>query len=403
MVQAVRGATIVAPRRTRWGDALRVHNGQFARWDQCEGQDGGVVLNRDGMFVLPGFIDLHVHFDEPGRTDWEGVENGSLKSVLGGVTTVVDMPIDSDPPTIAARDVAEKCEIFLAKSFSNFAVLAGAVPGRLAEMREAALAGAAGFKGFLCDSGWDDFPPLDGESLREALLNASRIGLRLALHAEDQSQFVSDQIGDLGRPVSSEVSAVSTILTLAGELGAKVHLVHLSTPEAVRMVNNSPLATSETCPHYFSSDEVLVRFELNDVVVSPPVRSSSLRNELRELVQNGWLDAVGSDHSPGPPNSDSFSGQWRGAQGAGKTMLALLDEFDSPELVADYTASAASVYGFTGSGEISVGGQADFVVAERSDNGLWRIVDVVVGGRLVVKDSTVIGRPVVRNAFSRTI
>ena len=84
-------------------------------------------------------------------------------------------------------------------------------------------------------------------------------------------------------------------------------------------------------------------------------------------------------------------------------MLALLDEFDSPELVADYTASAASVYGFTASGEISVGGQADFVVAERSDNGFWRIVDVVVGGRLVVKDSTVIGRPVVRNAFSRTI
>ena len=422
-VSSVRGATVIAPRtfggetppgnqmpgedsvqnKVSKNDVLWVAEGRFGNPNASLGHFAGQQLDRDDMFVLPGFIDLHVHFNEPGRSEWEGIERGSIKGVVGGTTTVVDMPIDSDPPTIGGLEVAEKCRLFGDKSFVNYGVLAGAVPGRLSEMVAAAQAGAVGFKSFLSPSGWDDFRPLDSKTLEVALTYAARLGLRLAVHAEDPALFDPSGIGEAARPIESELGAVALVLSLASKIGAKVHLVHLSSAEAVRMVAQFPNATAETCPHYFLSDPLLERFSFAGVDVAPPVRVSLERTELRALVARGSLDAIASDHSPGPPEVIAGSSPWAGTTGVGRTLLSLLDEFDSPALVAAYVASAAGVFGFANKGAISQGYDADFVVVQRMGKRRWQIVDVVVSGDLVVREGELLARPAVVNlAPSRT-
>lgn len=380
---------------------LGVSAGQFVSTSGRTESRSERYLRRDGAHVLPGYIDLHVHFDEPGRSEWEGITRGSIKAVLGGTTVVLDMPIDSTPPTISGADVTEKLALFSEKSYVDFGVFAGSIPGRTNEMEKAREAGAVGFKGFISPSGWDDFPPLDEEALALALSTCVRLGATLAVHAEDASLFRPLPNGPPQRTKESEVSAVEMVGTMASSLGAKVHFVHLSSQEAVRAARRFANATSETCPHYFLSDELASRFGFSQANVHPPVRDDVARVLLRDLVARQEVDVIASDHSPGPPPGDRSYPHWAGALGVGKTLLAVLEEFNSPDLVAHYVARAATVFGLVNKGSIRPGKDGDFVVVDRSGNGRWRILDVVLRGELVVEEGKLCGLPSSRNVVSR--
>lgn len=392
----MRGASYLGESGRSTSD-LTVSGGKFVSSASRPGSQSGRYLRRDGALILPGYIDLHVHFDEPGRSEWEGITSGSIKAALGGTTVVLDMPIDSTPPTISGADVREKLALFEEKSYVDFGVFAGSIPGRLEEMEEAHEAGAIGFKGFISPSGWDDFPPLDEETLAVALSNCARLGATLAVHAEDPSLFLALPGGDLLRTKESEVSAVEMVGRMASLFGARIHFVHLSSQEAVQAARRFANATAETCPHYFLSDEFASRFGFSKADVHPPVRDDFTKAVLRGLVGALGVDAIASDHSPGPPPSDVSCPHWAGALGVGKTLLAVLEEFDSPELVAQYACRAAAVFALENKGSIRPGKDGDFVVVDRGDDGRWRILDVVLRGELVVEEGKLCDLPSARN------
>ncbi len=363
---------------------VSISNGRIQDLDPQIHRSGDRLIRPD-LYLLPGFIDVHVHFDEPGRSHWEGISSGSRKAVLGGVTSVIDMPIDSEPPTVNEDEVSEKLRLFREKSYADYAVYAGAVPGRLHEMEKAYLAGAIGFKGFMCPSGWDSFPPLTEEDLYEAALRARALNAVLALHLEDP--LLLDSSGSkLAPPIDAEVAAVRKAARVALETGAKLHGVHLSCPEAVQAAG---ALTTETCPHYFVEDRFLDTFGWSDANTSPPLRNDPQRSFLREMVDNKEIDVVASDHSPGPPGVDPHD--WTGTCGVGQTVLALLNQFDRPCIIADYAARAARLFGLKEYGSIAPGKRANLITVERSPAGSWTIVDVVVGGMLVVTDGQLVG------------
>ncbi len=184
-----------------------------------------------GSTVLPGAVDAHVHFDAPGRDEWEGWSSGSLAAAAGGVTTVIDMPIDSEPPTTTAVAVREKRSIAQAgRSLVDFALWGGLVPGNCASLESLLGSGVIGLKAFMCDSGWETFPACNHEVLSRGMQAAAAAGLPVAVHCEDASLFDPE---DGHRPVTSEVSAVAAASAIAAAHGTRLHVVHCSSADAV--------------------------------------------------------------------------------------------------------------------------------------------------------------------------
>ena len=182
--------------------------------------------------MFPGAIDAHVHFDAPGRDEWEGWETGSLAAVAGGVTTVIDMPIDSDPPTIDVPAVRAKCAAARASSLVDFALWGGLVPQNRASLDELLRSGVVGLKAFMCDSGWPAFPPCDADVLsRGHGRRPARAGLPVAVHCEDPSHFGPDEDD---RPEVAELSAVAAACETAAAHGARLHVVHCSSADGGR-------------------------------------------------------------------------------------------------------------------------------------------------------------------------
>ena len=357
---------------------------------------GSFTLERENLITLPGFIDAHVHLDEPGRTHWEGISSGTTKAILGGVTTVLDMPIDAYPPTISEEDVYEKIKLFSSKSLTNYGIFAGAVPNRLSEMKGAWRAGAVAFKGFLSPSGWDDFPQLDDTSLLEAMHIAKELGSTLALHAEDPSCFKYGSSG-VERTPESELSAVQKAIDASVAIGTSIHLVHLSTSLAIERATKIATVTTETCPHYFLDDQLLKEFGWYGIHVEPPVRDAAERSLLRELVQHKIPNVIASDHSPPPPpNEESVEG-WAGTEGLGKTVLSLLKQYNDPSLVARYVKQSARAFSIKNRGEISPGNYADLITLENPKPGTWRVVDVIIKGTVIVEDGSIVNRSEVDN------
>ncbi len=376
---------------------IRIYEGRIVDVIPYKSMGGETVdLDRNGLIALPGFIDAHVHLNEPGRSHWEGIAKGTSKALLGGTTTVLDMPIDSSPPTLSEEDVFEKLSLFDSKSQTNYGVFAGVVPTRLHEMKRAWKAGAIAFKGFLSPTGWDDFAPLDHDSLLQALSTVKDLGATLALHAEDPICF--EQRGsEVIRTPRSELCAVQKAIDGATLTGAIIHLVHLSTSEAVELAQSQANVTTETCPHYFLEDRLLKEFDWYDISVQPPVRDNVQRSRLRDLVAKGNVDVIASDHSPSPPLSDEFSGTWAGTEGIGKTVLALLRQYNDPALVAQYIQQSAKAFAIKNRGDIRPGNFADLITVEHQSTGAWRVVDVIIGGTVVVSEGSIVDRAVVDN------
>jgi allantoinase len=354
MTLVVRGGTVVDRSSARQADVVVGDDGRIvavtppgtASADGGRTGDVGRTIDAGGLLVFPGMVDAHVHFQEPGRTSWEGFDTGSAAAAAGGVTTVVDMPIDSDPPTVTAADVKAKVEAAERSSRVDVALWGGLIPGSLDHLAAMAAAGVAGFKAFACPTGWDDFPPVDEATLLSGLASAARLDLPVAVHCELEA---------LGHTVLSEVEAVRWAARQAARAGARLHVVHMSSAEAIDEARSWPEVTTETCPHYLELEEGQGR-------CAPPIRDVATRQALWERVVDHAVDLVASDHSPCPP---AWRSHWAGIDGVGMPLPVLLssDRLATTD-VARLITEAARVLRLPGKGSLDVGADADLVLVD---------------------------------------
>ncbi len=390
------------------------------------------TLDAAGRHVLPGLVDAHVHFNEPGRTDWEGFLSGTAAAAAGGVTTVCDMPLNSHPPTLDGRALALKLAAIGEHALVDYACWGGVIPqsiDRLAELKEG---GVIGVKAFLCDSGLPEYPPLDSFTLLDAMQRCAELELLLALHAEDAD--ATHRLGETARaagrtdplawaqsrPPEVELSAVQCALELAHETGARVHFVHISTAAAANAIASSGLdASVETCPHYVSLDEADFQRLGARGKCAPPLRSASVREELWQAVLDGAIDFIASDHSPCPPNmkdTHDIWSAWGGISGVQTTLPVLLTlGLPLPALVSLASANPARRLGlYPRKGSLQPGAAADLVLldADRA----WTLTEealltrwktspfvgrtlrgaatvTLVRGRVVYRDGAIVAQP----------
>ncbi|HME09721.1 MAG TPA: allantoinase AllB [Bryobacteraceae bacterium] len=341
-------------------------------------------MDASGLTILPGLIDVHVHFNDPGRADWESAETGSRAFAAGGGTLFFDMPLNSSPCTVTAAGFAEKRAVLERSSVTNFGLWGGIVPGNRDDLAELADCGAIGFKAFLCDSGLPEFPRADDLTLYEGMREAARLGLPVAVHAESEEitkglskRLMAEGRCDIpafleSRPVIAEVEAIERAALLARETGCKLHVVHISSGRGVGAALEARARGTdisiETCPHYlFFTEEDLLRVGAV-LKCAPPLRSVDERDALWSFVTGGQVDIIGSDHSPCPPSmkqKDNFFSIWGGIAGIQSTLAVLVQRGSPlPKIAAMTAANGARRFGIANRGSIEAGAHADLAFAD---------------------------------------
>jgi allantoinase len=326
------------------------------------GGRGRKVIDATGLAVLPGAVDAHVHFDAPGRDEWEGWATGSLAAAAGGVTTVVDMPIDSDPPTTDVDAVRAKRAVAETSSLVDFALWGGLVPQNARDLGPLLDAGVVGLKAFLCDSGWPEFPACDPDALDRGMAAAALAGLPVAVHCEEPSLFEG---GGSERPVASEVAAVARAGAAAVAHGARLHVVHCSSPDAVLEAKRWARTTVETCPHYLALNQDDVSRIGPDAACCPPIRGEGDRLRMVAQVADGTIDSVASDHSPCPPALKDGSSPFAGVAGV-ETALSVLLSLGEVSLrdIVRLRGAAAALCGLAHKGAVAPGYAADLALVD---------------------------------------
>lgn len=313
---------------------VHVEGGRIAAVEAFDADPGRarVVDLADDEVLLPALVDTHVHVNEPGRTQWEGFASATRAAAAGGVGTVVDMPLNSLPPTVTAEALATKRAAASGQCLVDVAFWGGAVPGNLADLAPLHEAGVLGFKAFLVDSGVPEFGHLDDAGLRAALAEVARLGSLLLLHAEDPQvlQAAPPASGRgyrrflASRPREAEERAVERVVTALRETRGRAHVVHLSGADAVPIVAAAQAEglalTAETCPHYLALAADDVPDGATEFKCCPPIRERDDQDGLWQGLAAGTIGAVVSDHSPSTVDlkrldSGDFGEAWGGIAG----------------------------------------------------------------------------------------
>jgi allantoinase len=380
----VRGGTLVHPDGRKRAD-IAIDDGRIS--EIAPELPGGVnEIDARGLHVFPGILDVHLHFNEPGRTHWEGAETGSHALAAGGGTMFFDMPLNSTPCTITAGEVDGKRAALEAASIADFGIWGGMVPGSVAEMPQMAAKGVVGFKAFMCDSGLPEFPCADEKTLWDGMAAAARLGLPVAVHAEDDAMIRRSAAAMTGttareffvsRPVAAEVAAISQAVEIARETGAVLHIVHVSSGSGVATAAEARArginVSVETCPHYlFFTEEDVERIGVA-AKCAPPVRGRGEQGLLWRAVLDEQVDIIASDHSPCEPalkTKDDFRGSWGGIAGVQSTLAVLLERgFDGRRLrferiAALIAGNPATRFKIAQKGTLEVGKDADLVLLD---------------------------------------
>jgi allantoinase len=325
---ALRSRRVITPEGERAGVVL-VREGRIVGIvDPAAVAAGTPVEDLAGLVLMPGLVDSHVHVNEPGRTEWEGFESATRAAAAGGVTTLVDMPLNSSPVTTTRDALERKRDAAAGRGLVDCAFWGGLVPGNTTAIGSLLDAGACGVKAFLVHSGIDEFPAAGEAELRAALPVLAERGKPLLVHAELATDAVAPE-GDprryatylASRPPSWEREAVALLLRLCRELRAPIHVVHLSAAAAARLVAEArreglPM-TAETCPHYLALAAEEVADGRTEFKCAPPVREAENRDALWDALADGTIGLVVSDHSPCPPlfkqpGSGDFMAAWGG-------------------------------------------------------------------------------------------
>jgi allantoinase len=355
--------------------------------------EGGAAaeIGAEGLVVLPGAVDAHVHLNDPGRADWEGFFTGTAALAAGGTTCAIDMPLNAIPPTLDGASFDAKVAAAVGHAHVDVALWGGLVPGDLDRLDELAARGVVGFKAFMSASGVPEFAAADDLTLLDGMARAATLGLPVAVHAESDELTgrlarravaeartgVRDYLAS--RPVVAELEAIGRAIALAGETGCALHVVHVSSGRGVALVAEARArgvdVTCETCPHYLVLDEHDAERLGAAAKCAPPLRAATVVEELWEGVLAGDVDLIATDHSPSPAalkeTGDDHFAAWGGIPGA-QTSLVLLHGAGVVsrglplERLASLTAERPALrFGLSPSkGSVALGGDADLALLD---------------------------------------
>jgi allantoinase len=344
--------------------------------------------------VMPGLVDSHVHVNEPGRTEWEGFATATRAAGAGGVTTIVDMPLNSIPATTTLAGLKAKLEAASGKCSIDVAFWGGVVPGNTGELAKLWNAGVVGFKCFLVHSGVDEFPNVTESDLRAAMPELARLGAMLIVHAELPDPIESARCQTAhengksetrrsyevflrSRPRAAENEAVELMIRLGRESGCRIHIVHHSSADALGTLRAARKAgasvTVETCPHYLHFAAEDIRQGATEFKCCPPIRERANREQLWEALRDGTIDMVVSDHSPCPPEmklreQGDFMKAWGGISSLQLRLPVMWTEasargFELNQVTEWLCGAPARQVGLAErKGSITVGGDADIVI-----------------------------------------
>jgi allantoinase len=328
--------------------------------------------------LLPGFVDSHVHINEPG-TDWEGFATATSAAAAGGITTLVDMPLDSDPVTTTVAALRVKQEVAKGNCHVDVGFWAGVVPDNLEHLEPLANAGVAGFKCFLADSGNPNFEHLTPALFRTAMARIAELDAVLLVHAES-AHVIADSPSAGGRdyasfvdsrPDAAEEDAVALVVETAAATGARAHVVHVSSARVLALLADAKRSgvpvTAETCPHYLTFAAEAIPDGATEFAACPPIRSGANRELLWAAMLDGTLDMIVSDHSPCAPDLKGDGDFGRAFGGVSSLQLgpraawtqAEQRGFGLPALSRWMSSAPAALAGFTDRGRIEVGLRAD--------------------------------------------
>ena len=385
----IRSKRVVLPDGMRPA-AIQIENGRITAIDPGLPQVASTpipTIDADSLIVMPGLVDTHVHINEPGRTDWEGFETATRAAAAGGVTTLIDMPLNSIPATTTVAGLEMKRRAAERKCYVDVGFWGGVVPGNQRDLEPLARAGVFGFKCFLSPSGVDEFGHVTESDLRQAMPVLRRLGLPLLAHAELPDALRKPE-GHLdrrfyetwlrSRPPRAEHAAIDLLIALSARTGARVHIVHLASADAlpaiVKAVELDVPITVETCPHYLSFCAEDIADGATAWKCAPPIRERDHRERLWRALADGHINLVATDHSPAPPalkhlEDGDFIAAWGGVAslqvslpvmwtGAARRGLAF-------ERLAEWMSAApARLAGLQRKGAIAVGHDADLVIVD---------------------------------------
>lgn len=334
--------------------------------------------------LLPGLVDSHVHVNEPGRTEWEGFSSATRAAAAGGVTTLIDMPLNSVPPTTSVAALEAKRDRASTRCYVDVGFWGGAVPGNTADLRDLHEAGVFGFKAFLTGSGVDEFGHLRADELERDMQELADLDTVLLVHAEDD-QVLADAPTAHGRryadfltsrPPEAECAAIAATIDGARRTGMHAHILHLSAAEAVPMISDARAGgvrvTAETCPHYLTLTAEEVPDGTTSFKCCPPIRSSANQDRLWQALAAGTVDVVVTDHSPSTVDlkavdTGDFGAAWGGIASLQLGLAAMWSSARSrnvglEQVVHWMSGAPAELFGLTRKGRIAQGHDADLVV-----------------------------------------
>jgi allantoinase len=388
----IRGRRVVLPEGAR-AVSVHVREGRIISISEFDDVTPGARLFEAGgeSVLMPGLVDTHVHVNEPGRAGWEGFETATRAAGAGGTTTIVEMPLNSIPATTTLEGFKTKLAAAEGKCSVDVAFWGGVVPGNTAELAPMIEAGVVGFKCFLIDSGVAEFAHVTEEDLRESLPELARLGATLIVHAElpqpiEAAAAHAEKSDDdprryatflATRPRAAEDAAVALLIRLSRETGARVHVVHHSSADALPGLREARREgvriTAETCPHYLASASEEIADGATEFKCCPPVRERENRERLWAALEENLIELIVSDHSPCPPElkrreSGNFLEAWGGISSLQLRLPVVWTEArrrgHSIERLCEWLAAApARLAGLDArKGAIRVGADADFVV-----------------------------------------
>jgi allantoinase len=435
----IRGGIVVTPEETRMEDigivgANIVELGPGLRGSARE------TINAEGLHIFPGLIDSHVHFNEPGRTEWEGIETGTRALAAGGGTMFFDMPLNSHPPTLDSDSFDQKLVAAEAKSFTDFGFWGGLVPGNLGKLEVLADRGVVGFKAFMANSGIDDFPRVDDLTLREGMKRSARLGKIVAVHAESETitSELAQKFASVGktsirdyldsRPIDAELDAIQRALEVAGETQCRLHIVHVSCGAGIALIASARKmgvdVSCESCPHYL----VLTEEDMEQIgplaKCAPPLRPKQAQDALWQYLLTDQITSLGSDHSPAPPSmktDHNFFRVWGGISGVQHMLPLLITEghvhraMALPLLAGLLSFNVVTRFRLPPDrGRVAVGGLADIALVDLGERfevkarDLYyrhrhspyigrkltgKVVQTILRGQTVFKDGKIVSQP----------